>query len=228
MVGGRFLGGSTDSDYIGFGSDGSIRRWTPELGTETAAYGKIRNRDLRCDGPRMAFGDKSGHVIVRSVPDGNVLENVTLPGAGTPARRISLTKDNVHLAVAMPDGPLKLFNLKTGAVRDIRLYGRNAVVEQLQFSPHGRLLAAVESSNFKILAVYDVDNGSRIAAISLSNQPGAKLFALANGRGFVTIDTGGRIVVHPVFENSEDFLAYLTKEFPDQLTPAQKRFYFID
>ena len=185
------------------------------------------------DGTRMAFGDKSGHVIVRSVPDGNVLENVTLPGAGKPAaaaaaRSIALTKDNVHLAVAMPDGPLKLFDLKTGAVRDIRLYGRNAVVEQMQFSPHGRLLAAVESSNFKVLGVYDVDNGSRIAAISLSNQPGAKLFALANGRGFVTVDTGGRIVVHPVFENSEDFLAYLAKEFPDQLTPAQKRFYFIN
>ena len=86
----------------------------------------------------------------------------------------------------------------------------------------------MEASDFKVLSVYDVDNGTRIAAISLGNQPGAKLFALANGHGFVTVDTGGRIVVHPVFENPEDFVAYLAKEFPDQLTPAQKRYYFIN
>ena len=128
----------------------------------------------------------------------------------------------------MPKGPIKLFNLKTGGERDISLYGRNAVAEQLLFSPHGQLLAALEASDFRVLAVYNVDNGARLAAISLSNQANPKLYALADGRGFVTIDTGGRIVVHPVFEKSQDFVAYLAKEFPDQLTPAQKRFYFIN
>ena len=212
------------------------------------------------DGTRMAIGDMGGHISVRAVPDGNVLEKVTLTASlsgqflaaavmngklseqdmasiragatkvdvSAAARSIALAKDNVHLAAALPNGLIKLIDLKTGAVRDISPYGRGAVVEQLQFSPHGRLLAAVEKSDFSVLDVYDVDDGTRIAAISLSNQPGAKLFALANGHGFVTVDTGGRIVVHPVFENPEDFVAYLAKEFPDQLTPAQKRYYFIN
>jgi WD40 repeat protein len=212
------------------------------------------------DGTRMAIGDRGGHITVRAVPDGNVLEKVTLTASlsgqflaaavmngklseqdmasiragaikvdvAAAARSIALAKDNVHLAAALPNGLIKLIDLKTGAVRDISPYGRGAVVEQLQFSPHGRLLAAVEKSDFSVLDVYDVDNGARIAAISLGNQPGAKLFALANGHGFVTVDTGGRIVVHPVFENPEDFVAYLAKEFPDQLTPAQKRYYFIN
>lgn len=183
------------------------------------------------DGARMAIGDKAGHIIVRAVSDGSVLTNLTLARAGQPAvaaHSVVLTQDDVHLAVAMPKGPIKLFNLKTGAERDIRLYGRNAVVGQLLFSPHGQLLAAIEVSDFRVLGVYDVDNGERLAAISLSNQANPKLYALADGRGFVTVDTGGSIVVHPVFENNEDFVAYLAKEFPDQLTPAQKRFYFIN
>jgi WD40 repeat protein len=179
------------------------------------------------DGTRVAVGDKAGHVEVRALPDGNVLEDLTLADAAA-AHRVALANDNIHLAAAMPNGPLKLIDLKTRAVRDIRLYGRNAVVEQLQFSPHGRLLATVERSDFKVLCVYDIEQGARIAAISLGNQSDAKLFALADGHSFVTIDTGGRIVVHPVFENPEDFMAYLAKEFPDQLTPAQKRLYFIN
>jgi WD40 repeat protein len=208
-------------------ADGTlVADWPAPAGGMGAAY-------IADDGARMAIGDNGGQITVRSVPDGNVLENLTLTGANkldaaVAARSIALAKDNVHLAAAIPNGSLKLVDLKTGAVRDIQPYGRGAVVEQLQFSPHGRLLAAVEASDFKVLSVYDVDDGARIAAISLGNQPGAKLFALANGHGFVTVDNGGRIVVHPVFENPEDFVAYLTKEFPDQLTPAQKRFYFIN
>ena len=55
VVGGRFLGGSTNSDYMAYGSDGSIRRWAPELGIETSAYmtidgGAIERLDPLKDG----------------------------------------------------------------------------------------------------------------------------------------------------------------------------------
>jgi WD40 repeat protein len=165
--------------------------------------------------------------------ESKVLQDLSLPAPKKPdvpsgARSLALAKDNVHLAVAMSDGALKIYDLNTGAARDIRLYAHDSIAEQVSFSPHARLLAVVENSNVRILGIYNVQDGSRIAAIGLSNQPSAKLFPLSNGSGFATVDPSGRIIVHPVFEEPDDFIAYLAKEFPDKLTPAQKRFYFIE
>jgi len=54
------------------------------------------------------------------------------------------------------------------------------------------------------------------------------LARLENGQGFATIDRTGRIIVHPMFQNVEDLVAYLKEHFPDQLTPAQRRAFFLE
>ncbi|TAK47255.1 MAG: hypothetical protein EPO23_12515 [Xanthobacteraceae bacterium] len=195
--------------------------------------GGVQSGYITDDGTRLVVGGNTGRVVIYDVAEGKVLQTLNLPPPKKPdapggARAITLARDNIHMAVALSDGALKIYDLNTGAARDIRLYGRNSLPEQMYFSPHSRLLAVVERSNVKVLGIYNVEDGSRIAAISLSNQPSAKLFPLSNGRGFVTVDPAGRIIVHPAFEESDDFIAYLAEEFPDRLTPAQKRFYFIE
>ena len=35
-------------------------------------------------------------------------------------------------------------------------------------------------------------------------------------------------MVHPVFQDVQDLIAYLAREFPEPLTPRQRRAYFIE
>jgi hypothetical protein len=74
-----------------------------------------------------------------------------------------------------------------------------------------------------------VTSGERIASLSLGAQPRAKLYTLPDARGFLTVsESGGLIVAHPLFENPRDLVDYLAREFPELLTPEQRRAYFIE
>jgi hypothetical protein len=64
--------------------------------------------------------------------------------------------------------------------------------------------------------------------ISLGGQTAPQLARLGTGGGFVTVDRGGLVLVHPVFEQESDLIAYLANKFPEALTPAQRRAYFIE
>jgi WD40 repeat protein len=225
-----------------------------------APAGGLASAFMSDDGTRLAVGGWAGDIDIRALPEDKSVKTMTLStnlsgrrllaavqsgkmsaadlaairgGASKldvtlGANTVALSEDQVHFAAGMPYGVLKVFNLQTGSSRDLFPNAANAFIEQMAFSPHGRLIAAIERSEYRVLAIYDVEDGSRLARISLSNQAAPKLFALTNGRGFVTIDNGGRIVVHPVFEKTDDFIGYLSKEFPQPLTPAQKRAFFID
>jgi hypothetical protein len=127
----------------------------------------------------------------------------------------------------MPDRTIKVFDLAGAESRDMET-GRAFVADAIAFSPNGSLLAAVEHGNYQALNVYDVATGARIASISLVYAGIPKLAPLANGRGFATVEQTGRIAVYPLFENPHDLIAYLAREFPERLTPAQRRAYFID
>ena len=98
----------------------------------------------------------------------------------------------------------------------------------MAFSPNGKLLAAVESGDYRWLYIYDSATGERLADDSLGSQVSPNLARLENGRGFATIDRTGRIIVHPMFQDLEDLIAYLKDHFPEGLTPAQRRAFFIE
>ena len=44
----------------------------------------------------------------------------------------------------------------------------------------------------------------------------------------MTVDMAGLILVHPVFQDVQDLIAYLAREFPEPLTASQRRTYFIE
>ena len=96
------------------------------------------------------------------------------------------------------------------------------------FSPNGELLAVIEAAEYRALSVYEVATGERLLSVSLGIQVSPRLRRLNNGQGFATLDQSGRILVHPVFENAQDLIAHLAREYPEPLTPAQRRAYFIE
>ena len=108
MVGGRFLGGSNDSDYVGFGSDGSIRRWAPELGTDTAGYMTIDGGAIEQLDP---LPDRSGFLSISDRP--------SITNWAYEARSISkeystpLVVNGIHLNMLTP---LAAYNFST--IRD--------------------------------------------------------------------------------------------------------------
>jgi len=144
------------------------------------------------------------------------------------AKLIAISPDRNLAAVSMPDSMIKIIDLRTGSMRD--LVQPHSSIQELRFSEHGKLLSATEITvgGASVLSVYDVTSGVRIASLSLGAQPQAKLFTLAGGRGFFTVNKGGLIVAHPLFEDPHDLVAYLAREFPEPLTPEQRRAYFID
>ena len=143
------------------------------------------------------------------------------------ANSLVISPDKTSLAVAMPDRTLRIVNLSTGESRALTRPQPLLAVE-MDFSPNSKLLAAVERGDFQALYVYDVATGERIAGDSLGSQVSPKLARLENGRGFATVDRTGRIIVHPMFQNVDDLVAYLKEHFPDQLTPAQRRAFFLE
>ncbi len=143
------------------------------------------------------------------------------------ANRLSISQDTRYLAAAMPNRTIKVVDLGSGEIREMDT-GIEGIADAIVFSPSGHLLAAVERGGSSALNVYEVATGQRIASIPLTYQGGPKLARLSSGHGFAALDPTGRIVVDPIFDNPRDLIAYLAREFPEGLTPAQRRAYFVE
>jgi WD40 repeat protein/cytoskeletal protein RodZ len=146
---------------------------------------------------------------------------------GLGALAMAISPDAKWLAVATLDRSIKLIDLASGEERRTATPYRG-MGQDLAFSPNGALLAAVEVSDYRALNVYDVATGERLTSLSLGGQPSPRLIQLSSGQGFATIDKGGRILVHPIFQDWQDLVSYLAREFPESLTPKQRRAYFIE
>ena len=143
------------------------------------------------------------------------------------ANKIALASDGTHAAFAMPSGLVKLTDLKTGVWLDIHPNDRESIAA-LEFSAHGQLLGVIVEQDYRVLRVYDVASGDRLASISLSDVVRPTLYPQGDGRGFVVIDDSGKIMGFPMFEQTGEFIAYLKQKFPDTLTPLQRRNYFLE
>jgi WD40 repeat protein len=143
------------------------------------------------------------------------------------ANSLSISPDRARLAVAMPDRTLRIIDLRTGESRQLTR-PQPLLVMEIAFSPNGQLLGAVERGDYQVLYIYDLTTGERLAGDSLASQVSPKLARLENGHGFATIDKTGRIIVHPMFQKLEDLMVYLKEQFPDELTPMQRRAFFLE
>jgi WD40 repeat protein len=145
----------------------------------------------------------------------------------TGAGSLVISDDRSHLAVALPDRTLWMIDLATGVSRKIE---RRQLLRpaEMVFSPNGKQLATVEQGDYNAFYVYDVATGRQLASDSLGYQITPSLARLESGRGFATIDRTGRIVIRPMFEKVEDLMAYLKEHVPEELTPAQRRAFFIE
>jgi WD40 repeat protein len=141
---------------------------------------------------------------------------------------MAIAPDRKLIAVSMPDSAIKIIDLQTGKIRDFAQ--PRASIQEMRFSQNGKLLSVtqVNLNGGSALMAYDVASGDPIASLSLGGQAETRQFTLPNGQGFFTIDKSGLIVVHPIFENPQDLIAYLARKFPERLTPEQHRAYFIE
>ena len=169
----------------------------------------------------------AGSSLLRDADREKIASGATELDVPVGANRLQLSPDGRHVAAALPDRTVKLIDLVTGETRTIGR-GRRGPLRELAFSHNGALIAMIEQGDYVALYVHEVVSGQRIASISLSSQPNARLFPVPDGRALATVDDSGRILLHPVFEDPADLISYLAREFPGKLTPAQRRAYFIE
>lgn len=185
---------------------GAIQIWT----RQGSAVSKVEEM-LMEKSPRQPFGQQAGAAT-------------STPFA---ISDMNFSMDASALAVAIYNGPLIVFDLQKGERQIIPRWSKTNF-ERVQLSPHARLVAAVIVGDYRSLHVYEIESGQRIATVSLNDQTRPRLFAMPNGDGFMTIDETGVIVIHPAFEESQAFIDYLMKKFPDGLTARQRREYFLE
>jgi len=178
---------------------------------------RLNGAELAVAANRLKLPDKQ----LAAIRAGATELEVPLPILG-----IAMSADNTHLAATLPFGVVELIDLNTGSVRELRPVEGSATLTQVRFSPHGGLLAMVAQGESRVLLVYDTTSAEPVARIGLGDQVDPALVALESGVGFATIGNG-HVLVHPVFEKAEDLIAYLAREFPDPLSPQQRRFFFI-
>ncbi|MBG1233903.1 toll/interleukin-1 receptor domain-containing protein [Aestuariivirga litoralis] len=140
---------------------------------------------------------------------------------------MAFSPDGKQLAIALPFGMIKLLDVATSKMTELPV-PRDAQISEMIYSANGALLAVHEFRKTEVLQVYRIATGEQLADISLNEAYKPKIYALPDGHGYLTISETGHVVVNPVFEKDEDFIAYLAREYPDRLTPAQRRAYFLE
>ncbi len=201
--------------------DGRLQVWQSSDGK--VIYDSVLQEDLR--GVRLAAALNSGKLSpdeMTAVLNGGRQLTKTLAAAN-----LGFSADGKLLAIALPFGFVKILNLETKQMSEI-LTPQDSAVSELVFSAHNGLLGVHEVGKIEVREVFNVASGERLASISLSGQLEPKTFPLPDGHGFLTIEKFGHIIVNPVFEDDKDFIAYLAREFPEKLTPAQRRAYFLE
>jgi WD40 repeat protein len=141
--------------------------------------------------------------------------------------------DGTHLAMVFGAGLIQVYDLRDGSKQEFRPMGKElSVITRLAYSAHGTQLATVAVSfhkHFRVMTVMDAASGRHLARISLDDQIDPNLYPIPSGKGFATTDPGtGKVQIYPVFEDANDLIDFLSKTYPEQLTPAQKRAFFIE
>ena len=148
------------------------------------------------------------------------------------AEQLRLSSDQSLIAAALPNGSIKLVNTVSNDIVDIAPQeGRK--IAAMRFSAHNQMLGVIDYVEDPVyrrsrLLVYNVRTGAKMFSLNADPETVPDLFAVSDGRAFVTISPKGQITLYPAFDEPQDLVAYMRQKFPDRLNPANRHSFFIE
>jgi WD40 repeat protein len=144
------------------------------------------------DGSSLALGGYEGKLQLFDVKTLQVSATLT-SGSGWSITSLAFSPDGEFLVVGMTDGPAWMWHVQTG--RQVASYGRGGV-DDLGFSPDGKLLVGRDIGEFAGVHLWDVATGKELSSVSDGSEnyilsvvfsPDGKRLALGYRNGVIHI-----------------------------------------
>ena len=155
----------------------------------------IRLVQISDDGQRILTADGQGTITLWDRNSGKPVQALGLPGLTA----ANLSADGNMMAIALPEGTIKLIDSSTGAVQTT-LRGHQSAVRDLAFNPAGdRLLSGSTSGSVRL---WDLDSGEHTRTL----QPAAK-GAVKKGFGSKAANQSAHAVHQVTFGDNGSYIA---------------------
>jgi WD40 repeat protein len=141
----RVISISKDGRYVYGGTDdGNLIRWTIANGESKLIYNNkdisIHSITLNRNDSRIAFGDKSGNIIILDPNAGRVISKVR--GHSSRVLDIEYSPDNTQIATSSMDGTIKIWNARDLNETPVVITAHEEWVFAIAFSPDGRSIVS--------------------------------------------------------------------------------------
>lgn len=146
----RAIAFSPNDEMVISGDDnGNIKLWDVPTGGEISTKPtpkhdtKITCMAVDKKNKILASGDQKGNIKIWEIGVVNLREKMTIDEAHKlPVNSLAFSPDGQILVSASGDGPIKLWNMKTGEPYDRLQIQHSTLVNSVAFSPDGRLIAS--------------------------------------------------------------------------------------
>jgi WD40 repeat protein len=213
---------------VGGSDDRNARVWNAATGAELLAFpaGLTRAASFSLDGRRIvtASDDPTGPRVWDAATGAELL---ALRGHTGEINTVAFSPDGQKIVTASNDRTARIWDANTGA-EFLILSTPDGSIFTAAFSPDGNRV--VTASNDNTGRIWDAVTGEEVGV--LRGRPHKIDFVSAayapDGRRIVTASADGKARVWPAFATTQDLLAYAGEIMPRQLTPEQRKEFFLD
>ncbi|MER8734541.1 AAA family ATPase [Mesorhizobium sp. M1227] len=180
------------------------------------------------NGLLVATGSLDQTARIWSLEDGSTVQ--VLQGHDEPLTDVAFSPDGQSLLTASRDSTARIWNVADGTRKAV-LKGHRGAVESARFSPNG-IYIVTTSSQDRTVRVWATASGREIATISERqdklNRPKVTRAAMnSKGTAIAVVSGDERVRIIRAFPTSNDLIDYAKTVVPRQLTPCERRRFFL-
>jgi WD40 repeat protein/class 3 adenylate cyclase len=213
-------------------NDNTARLWKTD-GTEFRVLAGHENRVSAAafspDGRLVVTGSLDGTARIWSIKDGSV--TATLIGHREPLTEVAFSQDGQSIVTASRDRTARIWNVEDGAERVI-LRGHTGGVNHAAFSPNGLHVVTVSSQD-RTVWLWNAKSGRQIAVLAgQEDAADAELDPISatftsDGTKIAVVSGDENVRITRVFPTPQDLIDYTHRVVPRQLTPCERRRFFL-
>jgi WD40 repeat protein len=209
-------------------SDNVARIWRKD-GTQVALLSGHTNRVTAAafspDGNLVATGSLDGTARLWSVTSGNQL--TVLKGHNARITDVAFSNDGQSIVTASHDRTARTWRVSDGANLFV-LKGHAGGVTNAAFSPNGSYITTASSQD-RTVKLWDARSGREIVELAgKENRPASTSASFDSSGKHIAVVAGDRNVrLTRAFETMQDMIDYARKIVPRELTPCERRRFFL-
>ena len=199
-----------------------------ELRTLVGHRNGVTSAAFSPNGLLVATGSLDHTARIWSLADGSALE--VLQGHDEPLTDVAFSPDGQSLLTASRDGTARIWNVADGTRKAV-LRGHRGAVESARFSPNG-IYIVTTSSKDRTVRLWATASGREIATISerqdkLNRPMLTRATMNSQGTAIAVVSGDERVRIIRAFPTSNDLIDYAKTVVPRQLTPCERRRFFL-